>query len=385
MKKLSNKQKKKLMMINRVHKPKGIYLLSHSVGPRPIENPTVKRYESLWQDLGGDAWKHWPGIIEGFLSELATLFNAESSEFCPQTNITSGLCKILTCMGKPVAGKNKILLSERDFPSLGFAFEKFLSADYEIVYISADEDISELSTWEKYITDDIALSLITFCTSHSSQRSPVKDIIKLCKKHDVTSIVDVAHAAGIVPVDLKEWDCDFVLGSCVKWLCGGSGAGYLWINKNITSKWNPKDVGWFSHENPFEFDIHNFRYAKDAKKFWGSTPSIAPYAQAKDSIAMINELGVENLIEHNYKLNALMIKTITESDKASEFIIKSHKDFEKSGGTLLIEFKNKATQEKLLAMENIYIDACANGVRISPHFYNTEEEIINFCNTLLNI
>ena len=57
----------------------------------------------------------------------------------------------------------------------------------------------------------------------------------------------------------------------------------------------PIDVGWFSHENPFEMDIHDFRYAGDAMKFFGGTPSPAPFILANESLSLLESFGYEKI------------------------------------------------------------------------------------------
>src|SRR5258707_405115 len=95
---------------------------------------------------------------------------------------------------------------------------------------------------------------------------------------------------------------DVVLGSCVRWLCGGRVAGFWWLGPGLMRQLKPVDVGWFSHADPFEMDIHSFRYADDARRFWGGTPSVAPYAIATAGLELLGAVGIEAVLAHNRAL-----------------------------------------------------------------------------------
>ena len=101
--------------------PEGIYLLSHSVGCLPTlgEKHLLENYLSSWKTSGGDAWPNWLGVIDNFNQELAKMLGANPDDFCPQSNLSSGLTKYLTAM--PLnKSKNKILMHGSAFPSMGF-------------------------------------------------------------------------------------------------------------------------------------------------------------------------------------------------------------------------------------------------------------------------
>jgi len=155
----------------------------------------------------------------------------------------------------------------------------------------------------------------------------------------------------------------------VKWLCGGPGAAYLWVNSSRLPYCEPRDVGWFSHENPFEFDIHDFRYKETALKFWGGTPSIAPYVIAAYSIKYFNKIGTKKMRQHNQ----MLIEKISE-EFDEEFV--SPRDEAKRGGTMILDFKDhQETILKNLKENNIYVDLRSQGIRISPHIYNDEADM----------
>ena len=347
------------------------YLVNHSVG-RPLktsENDFSERFYEPWKKSNDEPWEKWLETINDFTLSLAKIFNAKQSEFCPQVNLSSGLTKILMSLKQVQKKKSVVLVSEIDFPGMGFALKKSLPEDCEIRFIPVNEDITNSSIWDAYMTEDIDLVFVSHAYSNTGQLSPISDVISMARSRDIISILDIAQSAGIVPIDLTALKPDFMLGSSVKWLCGGPGAAYLWVNTERLSSCEPKDVGWFSHENPFEFDIHNFRYHDSALKFWGGTPVVAPFVIATNSINYFTKIGIKNIRKHN---QALIAKTANEIDL--EFV--SPRDEAIRGGTMILDFGSN--QQKVLNHlqdNNIGVDLRSHGIRISPHIYNNEQDI----------
>jgi len=347
------------------------YLLNHSVG-RPLktsENDFAERFYEPWKKSNDEPWEKWLETINDFTLSLAKIFNAKQSEFCPQVNLSSGLTKILMSLKQVQKKKSVVLVSEIDFPGMGFALKKSLPEDCEIRFIPENEDITNSSIWDAYMTEDIDLVFVSHAYSNTGQLSPISDVISMARSRDIISILDIAQSAGIVPIDLTALKPDFMLGSSVKWLCSGPGAAYLWVNTERLSSCEPKDVGWFSHENPFEFDIHNFRYHDSALKFWGGTPVVAPFIIATNSINYFTKIGIKNIRKHN---QALIVKTANEIDL--EFV--SPRDEAIRGGTMILDFGSN--QQKVLNHLqdiNIGVDHRSHGIRISPHIYNDEQDI----------
>lgn len=353
--------------------PEGVYLLSHSVGCLPrLALGAQERFFELWQGQGGNAWEAWLGEIEGFCRSLAGLLNGRADEFCPQTNISSAVAKILSSL-PPRRGKETILVSELDFPSVGFVLGQAQRLGYRLRVMPAEEGAFSLAQWARYLDDGVQLALVTHVIYGNSFRNPVAEIVELARQRDIFTVVDVAQSAGVVPIDVRAWGADFVVGSCIKWLCGGPGAGFLWANGAGVAQFRPVDVGWFSHENPFEFDMEDFRYAPDARRFWGGTPSVLPFMIAAASIEQIQAIGVEQIQAHNQALTGRLVAAA----QAEGWRLLTPAEPDQRGGTVCIGFPQAAEVVKRLGEAQIWVDARAGfGVRFSPHVYVGEAAVM---------
>ncbi|TKB47142.1 aminotransferase class V-fold PLP-dependent enzyme [Thalassotalea mangrovi] len=355
------------------HLPDGNYLLNHSVG-RPLkslEQSFQEQFFAPWQRGVTEPWGQWLGIIDDFTAQLSQLFNSDAKLFCPQVNLSSGLTKILHALPALSAKNVTIVMTEQDFPSMGFAIQQSLP-NARIRYIPETQDVTDSNVWHQHLTNDVDLVFISHAYSNSGQLAPIADIISLARDRGIISILDIAQSAGVIPLDLSLTAPDFMIGSSVKWLCSGPGAAYLWINEQHLDSCQPVDVGWFSHENPFEFDIHHFKYHPTAMRFWGGTPSIAPYAIAAHTLKYFNQHDNTWLHHHNQQMLDMIWQQLGD-------FIRSPQSPASRSGTAIMHFNDRhETVLAALAEERIAIDSRALGIRVSPHVYNQKDDVQQF-------
>ena len=348
----------------------GIYMLSHSVGRMPKSMPAAiaDGFIGAWQNGSPDPWGQWLGLIDNFRDELAALFNSSARAFCPQPNVSAGLTKLMHALPEPT-GRNVILMTENDFPTTGFVMQQLEKRGWQVRFLPGDVDVQDAQSWRDAMTDQVGVVFITHVHFNTSKLIPVAEVVEGARAKGIFSIVDIAQSAGIVPIDFAQWSADAVVGSSIKWLCGGPGAGYLWVNPDAIQQLHPQDVGWFSHANPFEFDIHHFEYADDSNRFWGGTPSVMPCAIAAHSIALMREIGIETLREHNRKLTQQIVEALNPA------VLRTPADPQLRGGTLVLKFDDQDAVVARLNEEAVRFDVRPQGLRLSPHIYVSPAEI----------
>lgn len=354
---------------NFIH-PQGRYFLSHSIGlkPRAADAALEQGFAGPWAVGDGKAWDHWLAAIDGFRASLAPLIGAHPADICPQTNISSALTKIIFSLPER-ARRKKIVLTEDDFPTLGFVAAQARRIGYELVFLPAGARLADIDAWTPAFHDDVQLLIATHVFSNSAVKAPAAEICDRARRRGVFTILDVAQSAGAAPVSLDDWRPDFAVGTAVKYLCGGPGAAYLWTQRETAARCYPLDVGWFSHAAPYEFGIHNFQYAEGAVRFWGGTPSIAPFAAARAGFDVLAGAGVEAIYRHNQELLDLLVAALP----AKVFL--SHARRGERGSAAVIAVRNAEAASRTLQQAQFIHDRRAGGVRVSVHLYNTEEEV----------
>jgi len=354
------------------------YFLSHSVGLQPKTTQAALNEAMLtpWAQAPEQVWPHWLTAIEGFTLALAKLLNTETDLLCPQVNLSSAYTKILQAL--PVDPlRSVILMSKRDFPSMGFVAKQAERLGYRLRLLDDDFDVHDNDAWQRVLTADVGLVLLSHVYSNSGCRLDITSICKMARSAGIVTIVDIAQSVGVMPIDCQVWDADFILGSCVKWLCGGPGAGFLWLKRENIARCNPIDVGWFSHQNPFEFDIEHFSYHPSALRFWGGTPSVLPYCLAANSINNSLAIGLDKIYAHNRDLNGQLGQALH-----AEHLV-SPRDVARSGGTTIIDMgQGQASFINRLKKQEILFDQRIDGARFSPHIYNNQQELDRLLNCL---
>jgi len=359
------------------NKPAHPYFLSHSVGllPATAEAGLVRDFFNPWAAGTADLWPQWLDRIEAWKRALAPVIRGGAGDICPQTNISSALTKILFALPEK-KGRTKIVLTEDDFPTAGFVVDQGRRLGLEPVFIRGGAHLADPDAWGAAFADDVRLVHVTHVFSNRGVKAPVAEIVRRAKANGATVIVDVAQSAGAVPVEATRWGADFIVGTSIKYLCGGPGAAFMWINPEHVRDYAPADVGWFSHEDPFEFDIRRFAYAPGANRFWGGTPSVAPYAIARAGAEAISAAGVDAITAHSQSLvDRLIVRLPAEA-------VLSHAVRGERGSALVVRPRNFAMARAALKEEAVAHDERMGGLRFSVHLYTEPSEIDRLAQTL---
>jgi kynureninase len=185
-------------------------------------------------------------------------------------------------------------------------------------------------------------------------------------------LADIYQSAGTVPMDVRGLGVDFATGGSVKWLCGGPGAGYLYVRRDLWPQLEPRFTGWMAHKQPFAFDAGAIDYAGDAFRFLNGTPAIPALYAARSGYEIIAEIGVERIREKSMRQTARLIALAEEAG----FSVRSPRKPAERGGTVVIDVPNGAEVTQELLRRNFLVDYRPGaGIRVAPHFYSKDEEL----------
>jgi selenocysteine lyase/cysteine desulfurase len=238
------------------------------------------------------------------------------------------------------------------------------------VFLKGGARLEDADAWAPAFADDVQLVIATHVFSNTAIKAPVEDIAARARARGVFSVLDLAQSTGAVPVDLKGWRPDFAIGTSVKYLCGGPGACYLWTRKETATDMSPADVGWFSHAEPFAFDIHDFRYAEGAARYWGGTPSVAPFALAAAGAETLARFGVERVFAHNQALLSRLVDALPKGG------ILSHAKAGARGSAAILSVADVDKMSAALEKAGLHHDRRMGGIRVSFHLYNDDVDVL---------
>jgi len=353
---------------------KTVYLISHSLGAMPRETyDRLHDYAEMWSTRGVRAWAEgWWDMPVTVGDEVARIIGAAPGTVVMHQNVSICQSLIISCL-EPTPQRNKIVYSELNFPSVMYVYEAHArDGRLRIETVKSDDGITvPLERMLQAIDESTLLVPFSHVLFKSAFLQDAKAIIDRAHEVGAMVVLDTYQSAGTVPFSVKELNVDFATGGSVKWLCGGPGAGYLYVRPDLQQKLEPKTTGWMAHESPFAFDT-SLRYAPNITRFLHGSPAIPALYAAQSGYKIINEIGVERIRQKSVRQTDLLIALAEEAG----FEVTSPKVSARRGGTVTIAHENASSMTKELIRREYIIDYRPGaGVRISPHFYTTDEEL----------
>jgi kynureninase len=360
------------------------YLVSHSLGamPRRAEH-YLREYADTWSTRGVRAWHEgWWEIGRETGNLLAPVLGVKPNTISMHQNVTVAQGIIASCF-RYDGPRRKIVMTDLEFPSNHYLFEGFRRYGAEIVYVPSPDairiDLDRLLEAIDERTVLVPLSLVLF---KSAFITDVRAVIEKAHRVGAHVSVDAYQAAGTVPMDLDVWNADFAVGGSVKWLCGGPGAGYLYVRPDLAATLQPGVIGWAAHESPFAFATGPARLAGNPERFQSGTPNVPALYAARAGYEIIGQIGVEAIRRRSLALTRRLIETAQTAGFQLNTPLADHE----RGGSVIVDVPDGAAVADELLRRNVIIDYRPGaGIRIAPHFYNTEDEIDVAMRTLQEI
>ncbi|HEY6246870.1 MAG TPA: aminotransferase class V-fold PLP-dependent enzyme [Pyrinomonadaceae bacterium] len=353
---------------------KTVYLISHSLGAMPRETyDRLHEYADIWATRGVRAWAEgWWDMPVTVGDEVARIIGADPGTVVMHQNVSICESLIISCL-EPTPQRNKIVYSELNFPSVMYVYEAHArDGRMRIETVKSDDGITiPLERMLEAIDESTLLVPFSHVLFKSAFLQDAKAIIDRAHEVGAMVVLDTYQSAGTVPFSVKELNADFATGGSVKWLCGGPGAGYLYVRPDLQQKLEPKTTGWMAHESPFAFDT-SLRYAPNITRFLHGSPAIPALYAAQSGYKIINEIGLDRIRQKSIRQTDLLIALAEEAG----FEVTSPKESARRGGTVTVAHENASSMAKELVRREFVIDYRPGaGVRISPHFYTTDDEL----------
>jgi len=353
---------------------KTVYLISHSLGAMPRETyARLKDYAEAWATRGVRAWAEgWWAMPVTVGDEVAHIIGAPPGSVVMHQNVSICQSLILSCF-EPTPKRNKIVYSELNFPSVMYVYEAHArDGKLRIETVPSDDGITvPLERFLEAIDEETLLVPFSHVLFKSGFLQNARAITERAHEVGAKVVLDAYQSAGTVPFNVLELNVDFATGGSVKWLCGGPGAGYLYVRPDLQMELQPKTTGWMAHEAPFAFET-DLRYADDITRFLHGSPAIPALYAAQSGYRIINEIGVDRIREKSVRQTTRLIGLAEEAG----FEVTSPKNSADRGGTITVGHPDAAAITKELIRREFIVDFRPGaGVRISPHFYTSDDEL----------
>jgi kynureninase len=348
------------------------YLVNHSLGAMPeTASEELARYAEEWATRGVEAWSEgWWETSVTVGDEIAPIVGAPSGSIAMMQNVTVAEAVIASCF-RLQEPRNRVVFSELNFPSVMYLWEGMPGAEVKLVR-SWDGITVPTETFLDAIderTAVVALSHVLFKSAY------LQDIAAITERaHEVGAMValDCYQSAGTIPFSLTELNVDFAAGGSVKWLCGGPGAGWLYVRPDLQNTLRPGLVGWQADSDPFAFRPGGIAYADGIWRFLSGTPNVPAWYAARAGYRIVNEVGVERIRESSLAMTGQLIEMADELG----IPIQTPRQPELRGGTITFGVEDEQRVAAELISKGVIVDGRPGaGVRVGPHFYNNQDDL----------
>ena len=354
----------------------GIHLLSHSLGPVPrAVRDSMLEYCDAWEHhTSEDAWAtSWWELSRRVGDRIARILGGVTGSVQIQPNASIALATVASCFDFHSGRRNKVVTTALDFPSMEYIWDaqRQLGARVEVVPSPDGISVPLENILEAIDTETclVALAHTSYCSSYRVNASA---IVERAHTKGALVLLDVYQSAGVVPLNAADWKVDFLIGGTIKWLCGGPSCGYLYVRPELQKDLRPRLTGWVAHDAPFEFASAPMRYARSVRRFAQGTPSIPALYSAIPGLDIIESVGLEQIAAESQRRTHLMINFARERG----WTVNTPLELERRGGTVMIGVEDAKSVAEQLAERRVFVDwRPSAGLRISPHFFNTDEEV----------
>lgn len=328
----------------------------------------------------GNPWDIWQQKVEELRSLIGKLINASKNEIAILPSVSASFSSLLSSID--FCKNDQIITTDLEYPTTNFISLAQKYRGVETVTVRNKNGIVSSSDYESNITDKTRLGTVIHVSSLNGTKLDLKEFTDILHQHGSYAYVDAYQSLGVLPVNVKNLNIDFLSSGTLKWLLGASGTAFLYAREEVAEKLYPTDIGWFSQQDPFQFGAEKLQYADGALRFQSGTWSVPSIYASIEGIKKILEIGQNKITRRIETLTSIVFDELTKNG----FTVNTPESPENRGGIIAFEVSNPMKIEKLLRDKyRIFTSARGINLRISPHFYNNEEEVLKTVDALVEI
>ncbi len=338
----------------------------------PLNNRVLERLENYLQ-LASSEPQNKPEVRVPVRILLADLFGGIKENYSLVTSTGSGIC-IAASGVNWVKGDNVVVPHDEHWNNT-FPWLALREKGVEVRFVSVGDDQRVSPDSFAGLIDNrtriVATAAVRF---NSGFRADLKKLSNAAHEKGALFLVDGIQGAGVYPIDVEEEGIDILACAGFKWLLGMPGTGFLYMNQTAQKIVSPVLPGMFAAE----LNTRKLQYHEDARRYETGTIAYSLFYSWTAGLELLKEIGVDNIHHRILKLTGRIIDGLRE--KNIEIVTPVASESERSA---ILSFTlgnleaNKALLTKLEA-EGIIVSLRDGRIRVSPNFYNTEEEIDRF-------
>src|SRR5881227_889978 len=352
----------------------GIYLNTCSLGA--LGDRTRRRvaeFLDVWQRRGASAWYDvWWGALGELRARYARVVYASPAEIALAPSISVALSAVAEALD--YGRRPRVVVTSLDFPTVAYQWLAKRPRGVELVVVESPDRISvPVEAIERAVDDRTALVVTSHVYFTSGAIQDITAVAEVAHRRGALTLVDAYQSVGQVPVDVRAAGVDFLTAGGLKWLLGGPGIVFLYARQELTRSLAPQIAGWFAHRDQFAFDPRTLELHDDARRFELGTPSLAAVYAQLGGLEYIEEIGVPAIRAVTTALTEDLVARAGEYG----FRPKVAPRAEDRSAIVMLPAADPAAGVRYLAAGGIIADARPGHVRLSPFFYNVQDDHVS--------
>ncbi len=337
-----------------------------SITPRWVRE-AVSRYLLELEEGGDDHWDLWLAQMEVVRERVARFIGAQADEIAFVTNTSEGM----NVLADLVSHDGPILSDELEFPTVTLPF---VHRGAQLQFIPAIEGELRLEMFDEVHAPRASTIAVSHVQFSNGYRLDLEALAELKGRRSL--IVCGSQSLGAFEIDVNSMQIDGMACAGHKWLCAGYGAGFVYVSKELLTR-APKGLGWRSVKDPFAFNNRAGVPVKAARRYEMGCPAFPGIFALGAAVSYLDGIGRDRIQSRVLQLNTVL----TSAMRHEGFEVLSPSGSGRSGQTL-IAMDDPGAVTEFLRGEGILVTQKHQGIRVSTHFYNNDDDIAKFVEAL---
>ena len=318
-------------------------------------------YLKGWDERGAP-WDYWVERTEAARGAFARLINAQPDDVAVTTSLSAGVSALASAID--FSKRPKVVISDYEFPTIGQIWhaQQLRGAEVHVV---------DPQHVEEAIDERTAVVSITGVCYRNGARLPVEEIARVGRERGALVVLDAYQAAGTYALDVTQLGVDVLASGVLKYLLGSAGLGFMWVRPGLSTELVPTETGWFADRDIFEMDHTRYAPSPTARRFQSGTPPVPSIYAGIAGIELMLEIGVAETREHVSALNDRLIAGVDDLGGT----VVTPREAEGRGALVCIASMDAPGLVAELEKDGIVTSDRDGNLRVSPHAYNTVEDI----------
>ncbi len=330
----------------------------------------VEGWLAGWDENGAE-WDFWVERNEAFRTAIAALLHAEADDVAVTTSVSQGVSALVSAL-RLDDGRNRIVISEYEFPTVGQIAHAQELRGAEVVHVQPEEDGSiPAERFAQAIDERTALVCCTTLSYRSGHRHDVAAIAEAAHAAGAIVLADSYQACGAVELDVRSLGADAVTGGTVKYLLGTAGLGFMWVRPEVRTALVPTQTGWFADEDIFAMSIADYSPHESARRFDSGTPPVPSLYAGVAGVSLVEEAGVSAIESH---VHGLVDRLVAGLDELGATVV-TPREHARRGPLVCVRSTDVAALVAALAAERIVVSSREDNLRVALHLYNVDEDV----------